>query len=166
MSALATVEAQFDAYNAQDLDAYCGYFTDDVIVADYNGAVYDFRYAVTDPQGNLDTALATFTVTPVNDPPVAYPDQDFTQQGVAVTLVDLPGANDFDSDGAVSDGFKPRDGAIVGASDGAPVKEGPASWIGATTEAGKAEKRATVPAKADGANSNIRTAFFIEAPCY
>jgi hypothetical protein len=33
------VQAQFDAYNAQDLDAYCGFFTDDVIVADYNGAV-------------------------------------------------------------------------------------------------------------------------------
>ena len=71
--------------------------------ADFNGAVYDFRYVVTDPQGNLDTALAMFTITPVNDPPVAYPDQDFTQQGVAVILVDLPGANDFDIDGTVSD---------------------------------------------------------------
>ena len=39
MSILSVVEAQFDAYNAQDLDAYCGYFTDDVIVADYNGAI-------------------------------------------------------------------------------------------------------------------------------
>jgi len=36
---VAITAAQFDAYNAQDLDAYCGYFTDDVIVADYNGAI-------------------------------------------------------------------------------------------------------------------------------
>jgi hypothetical protein len=27
-------QRQLDAYNAQDLDAYCGYFTDDVVVAD------------------------------------------------------------------------------------------------------------------------------------
>ena len=33
------IQAQFDAYNAQDLDAYCAFFSDDVIVADYNGAV-------------------------------------------------------------------------------------------------------------------------------
>jgi hypothetical protein len=33
------IQAQFDAYNAQDLDAYCAFFADEVIVADYNGAV-------------------------------------------------------------------------------------------------------------------------------
>jgi hypothetical protein len=45
-------QAQLDAYNAQDLDAYCGYFTDDVVVADISGAVnlegnaaYRERYA-------------------------------------------------------------------------------------------------------------------------
>ncbi len=32
-------QAQLDAYNAQDLDAYCGYFTDDVVIADVGGAV-------------------------------------------------------------------------------------------------------------------------------
>ncbi len=32
-------EAQLDAYNAQDLEAYCSFFTDDLIVADLNGAV-------------------------------------------------------------------------------------------------------------------------------
>jgi hypothetical protein len=32
-------QAQLDAYNAQDLDWYCSYFTDDVIVADVGGAV-------------------------------------------------------------------------------------------------------------------------------
>jgi hypothetical protein len=32
-------QAQLDAYNAQDLDWYCSYFTDDVVVADLNGPV-------------------------------------------------------------------------------------------------------------------------------
>ena len=38
MSVTEIAQAQLDAYNAQDLDAYCGYFTDDVVVADLNGA--------------------------------------------------------------------------------------------------------------------------------
>jgi uncharacterized protein (TIGR02246 family) len=33
------VQGQLEAYNAQDLDAYCGFFADDVVVADLNGAV-------------------------------------------------------------------------------------------------------------------------------
>jgi hypothetical protein len=32
-------QGQLDAYNAQDLDWYCSYFTDDVIVADVGGQV-------------------------------------------------------------------------------------------------------------------------------
>ena len=32
-------EAQLAAYNAQDLDAHCACFADDVVVADLNGAV-------------------------------------------------------------------------------------------------------------------------------
>jgi hypothetical protein len=32
-------QAQLDAYNAQDLDAYCRFFTDDVVIADVGGAV-------------------------------------------------------------------------------------------------------------------------------
>lgn len=35
---LAIVQAQLDAYNAQDLDAHCACFADDVVVADLNGA--------------------------------------------------------------------------------------------------------------------------------
>lgn len=45
-------QAQLDAYNAQDLDAHCTHFADDVKVADLNGAVtvdgiaaYRARYA-------------------------------------------------------------------------------------------------------------------------
>jgi len=48
----AIAQGQLDAYNAQALDEYCGYFTDDVIVADLGGAVtsegiaaYRERYA-------------------------------------------------------------------------------------------------------------------------
>ena len=39
MSPAAIAQAQLDAYNAQDLDAYCGFFTDDIVVADLNGTV-------------------------------------------------------------------------------------------------------------------------------
>lgn len=44
--------AQLEAYNTQDLDAFCGFFTEDVVVADLNGAenlhgiaAYRERYA-------------------------------------------------------------------------------------------------------------------------
>lgn len=52
MSNVDIAQAQLDAYNAQDLDAYCGFFTEDVVVADLNGTVtteglaaYRERYA-------------------------------------------------------------------------------------------------------------------------
>jgi hypothetical protein len=32
-------QGQLDAYNAQDLDAHCAFFADDVVVADLNGDV-------------------------------------------------------------------------------------------------------------------------------
>jgi hypothetical protein len=45
-------QASLDAYNAQDLDAYCGFFTEDVVVANVAGettsqglAAYRARYA-------------------------------------------------------------------------------------------------------------------------
>lgn len=39
LSPLEIVQYQLDAYNAQDLDAYCAFFAQDIVVADYNGAV-------------------------------------------------------------------------------------------------------------------------------
>lgn len=52
MSIADIAQRQLDAYNAQDLDAYCAYFTDDVVVADVGGeanlrgnAAYRERYA-------------------------------------------------------------------------------------------------------------------------
>jgi hypothetical protein len=38
-SPLDLAQGQLDAYNAQDLDAYCGFFADDLMVADLNGQV-------------------------------------------------------------------------------------------------------------------------------
>jgi hypothetical protein len=32
-------QGQLDAYNRQDLDAHCAFFADDIVVADFNGAV-------------------------------------------------------------------------------------------------------------------------------
>ena len=34
------VTAQLDAYNAQDLDAFCAYYADNAALADFNGAVF------------------------------------------------------------------------------------------------------------------------------
>jgi hypothetical protein len=52
VSSAAIAQAQLDAYNAQALDSYCGFFTEDVVVADVGGAVtsegiaaYRARYA-------------------------------------------------------------------------------------------------------------------------
>ena len=39
MSKVDTVQAQLEAYNAQDLDSLVSFFSDDVIVADIGGAV-------------------------------------------------------------------------------------------------------------------------------
>ena len=39
MSLETIAQAQLDAYNAQDLDAHCAHFTDDVVVAGLNGDV-------------------------------------------------------------------------------------------------------------------------------
>jgi hypothetical protein len=39
LSNVDLVQGQLEAYNAQDLDAYCAFFADDVVVADLNGAV-------------------------------------------------------------------------------------------------------------------------------
>ena len=54
MSRADIVQASLDAYNAQDLDAYCGFFTEDVVVANLGGATttqgigaYRARYADT-----------------------------------------------------------------------------------------------------------------------
>ena len=45
MSVADLMQGQLDAYNAQDLDAYAAFFTDDVVVGDLNGAVGQRSYA-------------------------------------------------------------------------------------------------------------------------
>ena len=44
LSVTALMQGALDAYNAQDLDAYAVFFTPDVVVADYNGAVTQQSY--------------------------------------------------------------------------------------------------------------------------
>ena len=39
LSPVDLAQGQLDAYNAQDLDAYCRFFADDLVVADLNGQV-------------------------------------------------------------------------------------------------------------------------------
>lgn len=39
MSAVDVVQAQLEAYNAQNLDAFCATYADDCVIADLNGAV-------------------------------------------------------------------------------------------------------------------------------
>ena len=39
MTPLELVQGQFDAYEVQDLDSFCAFFADDVVVAEYGGAV-------------------------------------------------------------------------------------------------------------------------------
>lgn len=39
LSPADVAQGQLDAYNAQDLDAFCRFFSDDVVLADLNGAV-------------------------------------------------------------------------------------------------------------------------------
>lgn len=39
MSAADVVQRQLEAYNAQDLDAFCATYADDCVIADLNGAV-------------------------------------------------------------------------------------------------------------------------------
>ena len=40
ISPFDVAEAQLEAYNAQDLDAFCAYYADDAALADFNGAVF------------------------------------------------------------------------------------------------------------------------------
>ena len=39
MNASDIVQAQLEAYNAQDLDMFCSYYADDCVIAEFNGAV-------------------------------------------------------------------------------------------------------------------------------
>jgi VCBS repeat-containing protein len=86
----------------------------------YGSETITFR--ATDPGGLWDEDPATFTVTPVNDPPVANPDSYSTNENTPLTIP-APGVlgNDFDVEGdsltaeKVSD---PTHGAVVLNSDG------------------------------------------------
>jgi uncharacterized protein (TIGR02246 family) len=54
MSAVDVVQRQLEAYNAQDLDAFCALYADDCIIADLNGVV---------TQNGKDALRARYTKT-------------------------------------------------------------------------------------------------------
>ena len=58
MSALEIAQGQLDAYNAQDLDRYMTFFTDDCVIADLNGATSSPDAAAI--RARYEKAFATF----------------------------------------------------------------------------------------------------------
>jgi VCBS repeat-containing protein len=63
---------------------------------DFNGVI-TFNYQVCDPQGLCDQAVATITITPVNDPPIAVDDQFYLQRNLQISASVAP--NDSEPDG-------------------------------------------------------------------
>ncbi|AFY64935.1 tandem-95 repeat protein [Geitlerinema sp. PCC 7407] len=66
-------------------------------VSNFTG-VDSFSYVISDGQGGTDTAIATITVTPVNDAPLAVDDQFSVDEDTALTGGNVL-ANDTDVDG-------------------------------------------------------------------
>ncbi len=111
--------------------------------ANYSGSVSDFTYTVTEPgQGGLSTtAKATFTITPVNDPPTASDKALTVLEDAAATAIGITAPADVDgnpsllvvtvtglpsgSEGTRQDGRRhdrdQRDDAHPGRADGAHV---------------------------------------------
>lgn len=92
--------------------------------ANFNG-IDTFRYKACDPGGLCDTALVTLTVTPVNDPPQANPDDYTTNEDIDLNIP-APGvlANDTDVDGDVLNAgmvLQPLHGTITLNGDGSFV---------------------------------------------
>ena len=60
--------------------------------------VVTFSYQVCDPNGLCDQAVATITVTPVNDPPVAIDDLFYIQRNLQISATVAPNDKDPDND--------------------------------------------------------------------
>ena len=67
--------------------------------ANYNGPA-SFTYTVSDSNGGISTATVNFTVTPVNDNPVANTDSASTAINTTITSINVLG-NDTDVDGDI-----------------------------------------------------------------
>ncbi|MEO5910107.1 MAG: Ig-like domain-containing protein [Pelobium sp.] len=63
----------------------------------FNGRI-TFTYQVCDPSGLCATAVATITVTPVNDPPVAEDDKFYTTPNTTITKTVITNDKDVDND--------------------------------------------------------------------
>ncbi len=86
--------------------------------SDFNGSD-SFTYQTTDADGATATAVATITIDPVNDAPVAVDDSDSTSEDNPVTIAVL--SNDVDPDGdplVVSILSPPTNGAVTVNLDG------------------------------------------------
>jgi hypothetical protein len=98
--------------------------------ANYNGAD-SFSYSVSDPQGAMDTAQVTISITAVNDTPVANSDSTVTPEDTPVTVVVL--ANDTDVDGdalTVTAVTTATNGTVILNSDSSITYEPAASFNG------------------------------------
>jgi subtilisin family serine protease len=85
---------------------------------DYHGPDA-FTYTVGDGLGNASTANVSVTVTPVNDPPVATPDELVTPRDQPATIDVLANDTDVDADPlAVAAVTQPDHGAVAFSSDG------------------------------------------------
>ena len=78
-----------------------------------------FTYTAGDSNGGFDTATVTVTVTPVNDPPVAFDDTASTDEDVAVTIPVLNNDSEVDGDAlVVSSVTQPGSGTVAINPDG------------------------------------------------
>ena len=100
----------------------------------YSGTVTPINYAITDSNGNSDSATIIITVTPVNDPPVLDLDVSnntaanadyagiFTENGGAVAIADadslITDADDTNIESALITLTNPQTGDVLSALDG------------------------------------------------
>ncbi|MBK0383709.1 tandem-95 repeat protein, partial [Pedobacter sp. SD-b] len=84
----------------------------------FNGTV-TFNYQVCDPQGLCDAAMATITITPVNDPPIALDDKFYLERNGQISQTVIK--NDSDPDGDVLNFTaitQPKNGTLTFNADG------------------------------------------------
>ncbi|TXD46292.1 tandem-95 repeat protein, partial [Polaribacter sp. IC073] len=87
--------------------------------ANYNGAVSQVAYTISDGTNTANTTL-DLTVTPVNDAPVANDDVSSTDPGVSVIINVLPNDSNVDGDNLTITNItiQPANGAVVINGDG------------------------------------------------
>jgi hypothetical protein len=88
--------------------------------ADWSGDD-SFTYAISDGNGETDTATVDVSVTPENDPPDAVDDSDTTPEDTAVTIDVLFNDSDLDGDTLLLDSLtQPAHGVVTRDENGTP----------------------------------------------